>query len=69
MSEDHAQAALDVTAAAKLIGVTPSALRRWKLLRQGPPYFMAGRLLRYQREAVLRWISQQTVEPDHTKVS
>ena len=67
MSHKH-EAALDVTAAAKLIGVTPSALRKWKYLGEGPAYYKAGHLIRYQRDAVLRWIQKNTIEPDGTKV-
>ena len=62
------EAALDVTETAKLIGVTPSALRKWKFLGAGPAYFKAGHLVRYRRDAVLRWIQENTVQPDITKV-
>jgi helix-turn-helix protein len=64
MAEDHIEAALDITAAAKLLAVTPSALRKWKELRQGPTYFKAGRLVRYRRDDLLRWIMENTVQPD-----
>ena len=64
MDEDHTQAALDTTAAAKLLGVTPSALRKWKELRQGPTYFKAGRLVRYRRDDLLAWIFRNTVQAD-----
>jgi hypothetical protein len=64
MSDSKNEAALDVTAAARLIGVTPSALRKWKFLGAGPAYYKAGHLVRYQRDAVLRWIEANTVQPD-----
>jgi hypothetical protein len=63
MSDHKDEAALDVTAAARLIGVTPSALRKWKYLGQGPAWYRAGHLVRYQRDAVLRWIEANTVQP------
>ena len=69
MSQDQTQAALDVTAAAKLLGVTPSCLRRWKSLGQGPAYFYAGRLVRYERDAIFTWIAEQTVKPDCKKTA
>ena len=63
MSNHKDHAALDVIEAAKLIGVTPSALRKWKYLGEGPAYYRAGHLVRYQRDAVLRWIEAKTVQP------
>jgi len=64
MRKDQIQAALDVQAAAKLLGVTPSALRKWKELRQGPAYYRASRLVRYRRDDLLAWIAENTVQPD-----
>jgi hypothetical protein len=70
MPYDHDdQAALDINAAAKLIGVTTSALRKWKSDNDGPPYYKAGHALRYQREAVLRWIADHTVEPERSNTA
>jgi hypothetical protein len=57
------QAALDIHGAAALIGVTASALRKWKAEGAGPAFFKAGNALRYQRDAVLRWVKQNTVTP------
>jgi hypothetical protein len=68
MSDYKDETALDVIEAAKLIGVTPSALRKWKFLGAGPAYFRAGHLIRYQRDAVPRWIQENTVNPDRPKV-
>jgi excisionase family DNA binding protein len=67
MSTTHVPAVLDINAAADLLGVTPYALRRWKATGQGPAYFMAGRLVRYEREALLSWIKKQTVKSDRRK--
>jgi hypothetical protein len=70
MLNDHEdQAALDINAAARLIGVSASALRKWKSSAEGPPYYKAGHALRYQRDAVLRWIDDHTIDPDHSTVS
>ena len=63
------QTVLDVDDAAKMIGVTPSALRRWKALGEGPAYFQAGRLVRYERKAILAWIAKKTVEPSEQQVT
>ena len=49
MTESHNQGALDIAEAAKLLGVTPFALRKWKALGKDPAYFKAGRLVRYDR--------------------
>ncbi len=66
---DVYEAALDINEAAKMIGVTPSALRRWKLQHEGPPYFLAGRCVRYEPAALREWIQERTVRPARTKVS
>jgi excisionase family DNA binding protein len=60
---------LTIDEAARLIGVTASALRKWKSQGEGPAFYKAGHALRYQRDAVLRWIEQHTVEPDRPKVT
>jgi Helix-turn-helix domain len=65
----HDQVALDIQGAARLIGVTAGALRKWKSQGEGPAFYKAGHALRYQRDAVLRWIEQNTVVPDRTKVT
>jgi len=63
-------AALDIEAAAELIGVTPSALRKWQVAGKGPDYYYAGRLVRYRREAVLEWIARHTItSEDHRSMN
>ena len=60
---------LNIVQAAELLGITPSALRLWKSQGKGPAYFMAGRLIRYEKEAVLAWIKSQTIEPNRKKTA
>jgi hypothetical protein len=62
MSINHSSEVLDIVAAADLLGITPFALRRWKSKGIGPQYFQCGRLIRYEREAILSWIKSQTVK-------
>jgi hypothetical protein len=67
VSANQLPAVLDVIEAAELIGVTPHALRRWKSQGQGPAFFMAGRLIRYERQAIVDWIKSQTIKSDRRK--
>lgn len=41
------------------LGVTVETLRRWELLRFGPPCVRAGRKIYYRRDAVQDWLMQQ----------
>jgi predicted DNA-binding transcriptional regulator AlpA len=50
---------LNEHAVAELAGVSVGLLRRWRLFRQGPPYHKLGRLVRYSRAEVLRWLDAQ----------
>ena len=70
MSINQPHAVLNINEAAQLLNVTPSALRLWKRLGRGPAYFLAGKLIRYERAALLAWIKQQTVvRPNRKKTA
>jgi hypothetical protein len=47
--------------AAEIFDVTVSALRKWRIRGEGPPYVKVGRLVRYSRRDLARWIDAQTV--------
>jgi hypothetical protein len=50
---------LNEQAVAALAGVSGGLLRRWRLFKRGPPYYKVGRLVRYSRTEVLRWLDAQ----------
>jgi len=50
---------LNDRATADLIGVSVATLRRWRLIRSGPPFRKIGRLVRYSRVEVLAWVDAQ----------
>jgi len=39
--------------------VTVRTLRRWRALRDGPPWLRIGRQVYYRREAVLGWLRRR----------
>lgn len=41
---------------ARELGLTARTLRRWRALREGPPWLRVGRQIFYRREAVLGWL-------------
>ena len=55
---------LDINEAAAMIGVTVACMRKWKRQKRGPTYFRAGKLIRYRRTDVERWIAQNSFTPE-----
>jgi predicted DNA-binding transcriptional regulator AlpA len=47
---------------AELLGVPVATLYQWRSRRIGPPGFRVGRYLRYDPEAVRRWVESRTGE-------
>jgi hypothetical protein len=43
----------------KQLRVSLGSLRRWRMIRQGPPFFKVGPLVRYRTEDVEAWLSAQ----------
>ena len=41
---------------ARITGLSVASVRRWRLLRQGPPYLKIGSAVRYRREHVASWL-------------
>ena len=52
---------LDTQAASALLGCSAAALSKFRTQRRGPPYVRVGRLVRYLRPDLLRWIESQRV--------
>lgn len=44
---------------AKQLGVSPATLARWRTLGSGPRFVRVGGQVRYQRDAVAAWLTQQ----------
>lgn len=42
--------------AAEFLGVPVATLQKWRYLREGPPSFKVGRHVRYDPDAVRRWL-------------
>jgi len=43
----------------KQLRVSLGSLRRWRMIRQGPPFFKVGPLVRYRSDDVEAWLSAQ----------
>ncbi len=41
---------------AEILAVSVATLRRWRLLRQGPPFRKVGSLVRYSHEELMSWL-------------
>jgi hypothetical protein len=49
---------------AAYLGVPVKTLHKWRYIREGPPTFKVGRHLRYDPDAVRRWLVEQCCPPD-----
>ena len=47
--------------AARILGVQPQSLAVWRLHGKNLPFVKVGRLVRYRRDELERWIERQTV--------
>lgn len=54
---------LDTGEAAKLLGCTPAALIKFRTERRGPPFVRVGKLVRYRRADLSRWLRSSRVMP------
>jgi len=53
-------ALLNETEAAQLLGITIRALQGWRLRGDGPVYVKLGRLVRYRRSEIERWLDARS---------
>jgi hypothetical protein len=44
---------------AEFLGVPAGTLQRWRYERVGPPVFKVGRHVRYDPDAVRRWVADE----------
>ncbi len=54
---------LDTQAASALLGCSTAALAKFRTERRGPPYVRVGRLIRYRRLDLVRWVKSRLVLP------
>ena len=64
MQDKDQRALLDTAGASTLLGCSPGALVRFRVERRGPPYIRVGRLIRYRRLDLVRWLRSQRVSPE-----
>ena len=50
---------MDTRQAAAVLGVQPRTLEAWRLRGSGPRYVQVGRLVRYRRAAIERWLAER----------
>ncbi|ACA21269.1 hypothetical protein M446_7051 (plasmid) [Methylobacterium sp. 4-46] len=55
---------LNEVQAAEIVGLSARTLQAWRVRGFGPPYFKAGKAVRYRHGDVLAWIRTRTVSPD-----
>lgn len=49
---------------ARLAGLSPRTLKRWRDMRSGPPFVKLGRKILYRRDAVSAWLlSREQIQP------
>lgn len=49
---------------AAVLAVKPSAVESWRRKGTGPEWIRVGRLVRYRRSAVERYLAENTVSPE-----
>ena len=64
MSGEILNCLLDTEAASALLGCSPAALIKFRTERRGPPFVRVGRLVRYRRLDLVRWVRSKRVSPE-----
>jgi len=64
MSNQFQSRLLDTEAAATLLGCSPAALVKFRSERRGPAYIRVGRLIRYRKLDLVRWLKSRRVSPE-----
>ncbi|MBM3756929.1 MAG: helix-turn-helix domain-containing protein [Acidobacteria bacterium] len=52
---------------ARLTGLSVASVRRWRLIKAGPPYRKIGAAVRYKPEEVAAWIDSLPVGGQHAE--
>ena len=57
---------LDTSEAAEFLGLAPTTMEHWRLVRKGPPFVRVGpRAIRYRRADLEEWLSEQLVSTEN----
>jgi hypothetical protein len=56
-----AEAGCNEVQAALFLGLSPRTLQAWRVRGGGPPYLKIGRVVRYQRRALIQFMAERTV--------
>jgi predicted DNA-binding transcriptional regulator AlpA len=54
--EDTTQQLISTMAAAKLLGLSPSTLSKWRMKGTGPEYIKVGTRVLYERADIAAWL-------------
>ncbi|HOK32537.1 MAG TPA: helix-turn-helix domain-containing protein [Limnochordia bacterium] len=65
MTKEKRRRFLTEREAAEFLGISPITLRqwRWRLYREGPPWYMVGRNVRYDLDELDRWLETRRADP------
>ena len=55
---------LSLEQASQYLGVSQAAIRTWKRNGKAPAFFRAGKLLRFRKRDLDKWIEARLVSPD-----
>ena len=66
MLEGYSNRLLDTKRAASLLNCSPAAMAKFRVERRGPPYIKVGRLIRYRRIDLIRWLKSCRVSPEQS---
>jgi len=54
---------------AKLTGIAVQTLRNWRCMRVGPPYVKIGRLVRYPKDELDKFMRRWVIRPEGERSS
>lgn len=55
---------LKTDAVARMLGLSPGTLRRWRCLGRGPRYIKVGAVVRYDSADIVDWLSRRAIKPE-----
>lgn len=53
------EALIDEHQVAEMLSISVATVRRWRVVKLGPPYRKIGRLVRYERASIEAWLKVQ----------
>ena len=61
---EHLDRYMNDVEAAKLLSVSPQALRNWRFLGKGPDYSKKGRMVRYSLKSLIGYMESARITPE-----